>query len=162
VWAAAGAVILIIGMLLGYLIAGAQTDQANEELDEARLQVARLQDGLDRAEDRNWAYYRANEALKRELEQATGGQPTATTAVDSDPVPAGSYGDGVYIVGEDITPGTYDGAVTGGVGYWARLKATDGYISSIITNGLPRGAFVLTIVPADRAVELRGVILTPR
>lgn len=155
-------VILIVGMLLGYLIAGAQADQANAELNEARLQVARLQDGLNRAQDRNWAYYRANEALKKELEQATEGQSTSTTEVDGTPVPAGRYGDGVFIVGEDIAPGTYDGVVTGTVGYWARLKATDGSISSIITNGLPRGPFVLTIVPADRAVELRGVVLTPR
>lgn len=154
-------VVLIVGMLLGYIIAGAQADQANAELNEARLQVARLQDGLTRAEGRNWAYYRANEALKRELEEATGGQST-TTAVGGDPVPAGGYGDGVYIVGEDISPGAYDGTVTGALGYWARLRATDGYISSIITNGLPRGPFALTIEPADRAVELRGVILTPR
>ena len=47
-------------------------------------------------------------------------------------------------------------------GYWARLKATDGIVSSIVANGLPRGPFVLTVVESDKAVELRGVELTAR
>ena len=76
------------------------------------------------------------------------------------PGPAGTYGDGIYLVGVDIVPGTYEGAVTGEVGYWARLKGTDGVVGSIITNALPRGPFVLTIIKSDKAVELRGVVIT--
>jgi hypothetical protein len=74
----------------------------------------------------------------------------------------GSFGDGVFLVGDDMAPGTYAGVVTGTVGYWARLRGTDGSIGAIITNGLPRGPFLLTVEPGDKAVELRGVMLTPR
>ncbi len=56
----------------------------------------------------------------------------------------------------------YDGVVNGSIGYWARLKGTDGAIASIIENGIPKGPFVLTIESADKAVELRGVTLTER
>jgi hypothetical protein len=33
-------------------------------------------------------------------------------------------------------------------------------VSGIVANSVERGPFVLTIVPSDVAVELRGVILT--
>jgi hypothetical protein len=72
------------------------------------------------------------------------------------------FRDGVYLVGEDIAAGTYDGAVEGETGYWARLEATDGSTSAIIANAIVRGPFVLTIYVGDRAVELRGVTLTAR
>ncbi len=72
------------------------------------------------------------------------------------------YGDGIYLVGEDIMAGTYEGVVLGSQGYWARLKATDGLVSSILANAVPRGPFVLTINVSDKAVELRGVRLTSR
>jgi hypothetical protein len=153
---------LIAGMLVGYLIAGSQKDEAAARLDQALAEVARLQAGLTKAEERNWAYYRANEALKKQLEQAGGAGSTSTTAVDGGPVLPGSFGDGVFLVGDDMAPGTYAGVVTGTVGYWARLRGTDGSIGAIITNGLPRGPFLLTVEPGDKAVELRGVMLTPR
>ena len=68
----------------------------------------------------------------------------------------------MYLVGEDIEPGVYDGVVVKEQGHWARLKGTDGMVSQIIANGIVRGPFVLTIVQSDVAVELRGVILTAR
>lgn len=74
---------------------------------------------------------------------------------------ANTFTDGIYLVGEDIKPGTYRGTVTSsmGTGYWARLRDTDGGVNSIIANGLPGGPFVLTIKPTDKAVELTGVKL---
>jgi len=68
----------------------------------------------------------------------------------------------VYLVGKTIPAGTYDGTITGEVGYWARLKNTTGFVDGIIANGLPGGPFVLTIYPTDIAVELKGVRLTAR
>jgi hypothetical protein len=35
-------------------------------------------------------------------------------------------------------------------------------VGSIIANALPRGPFVLTIIESDKAVELRGVVITAR
>jgi hypothetical protein len=74
---------------------------------------------------------------------------------------ANTFTDGVYLVGQDIQPGTYRGTVTGGggIGYWARLRDTEGVLSSIIANGVPSGPFVLTIKSSDKAVELKGVKL---
>jgi len=76
--------------------------------------------------------------------------------------PGKTYGDGVYLVGEDIEPGVYDGVVVKEQGYWARLEGTDGMASQFIANGIVRGPFILTIVQSDVAVELRAVILTAR
>ncbi|MFI7449976.1 hypothetical protein ACIBQX_20970 [Nonomuraea sp. NPDC049714] len=44
-------------------------------------------------------------------------------------------GDGQYLVGEDIKPGTYKTAGTDGFNcYWARLKNASGELSAIIAN----------------------------
>ena len=66
------------------------------------------------------------------------------------------------MVGEDVLPGTYDGALTAEIGYWARLRGTDGSVGAIVANAIVRGPFALTITESDKAVELRGVEITPR
>jgi murein DD-endopeptidase MepM/ murein hydrolase activator NlpD len=72
---------------------------------------------------------------------------------------ANTFTDGIYLVGEDIKPGTYRGTVTSDMGYWARLRNTEGGLGSIIANGLPSGPFVLTIKSSDKAIEIKGVKL---
>jgi hypothetical protein len=159
--AVVGVAMLAVGLVIGTFVLGTgRTDDA--ALSEAAAKVAEVQKALADSEDRNWAYYRENEALKAELEQAHVGSQDATTTTSPAAGEERTYRDGVYLVGEDIAPGTYDGVVTGDVGYWARLNATDGSTHAIIANGLPRGPFVLTVLPADKAVELRGVRLTIR
>jgi len=154
-------VILLAGMMIGFFIARGQTSGDDALLAEARNELSQLQKALSQAEERNWAYYRANQALRTQLEEAMAGGSTSTT-VPGAVRPAGAYGDGVYLVGEDIAPGIYDGTVDGSLGYWARLKATDGLTSAIIANAIVRGPFVLEIYVADRAVELRAVTITAR
>jgi hypothetical protein len=160
VWIAAGVACLLVGMLVGFFIARSQTAHESVELAEAQQRLGAVEKALSLAEERNWNYYRANDALEAELEQARSNGTTPTTAPGSGF--AKTYGDGVYLVGEDIFPGTYDGVVVDEAGYWARLKGTDGLVASIITNALPRGPFVLTIVESDKAVELQGVEITVR
>jgi hypothetical protein len=150
--------VLVVGLMAGFFIGRSQYAGDSVAAAQANARVSELQFALSRSEDRNWTYYRTIEGLKGELEQATS---TSTTVPASDGV-RDSYSDGVYLVGEDIPAGTYDGVVTGTVGYWARLKGTDGAVSSIIENAIPKGPFVLTLAPADKAVELRGVTLTLR
>ena len=58
-----------------------------------------------------------------------------------------------------LIPGTYRGECTDEFGYWARLRNTTGMVNGIIANNVVRGPFVVTILPADKAVELRGVTL---
>lgn len=163
VWIVAALVMLLIGVLIGFFIARSQAAGDAAVLTETRAQLGELQRALSQSEDRNWTYYRLNEVLKVELEQARSSGQTSTSITVPGSSGAGStYGDGVYIVGENISPGTYDGVVNDKVGYWARLKGTDGSASAIIANAIPRGPFVLTIQPADKAVELRGVEIRSR
>jgi hypothetical protein len=154
--------ILAIGILIGLLLHG-QVGGNSAALSDSNTKLGELQKALTASEDRNWTYSRANEALKAQLQDLHGGAADSTTTSTQGALgsPA-TYTDGVYLVGRDITPGDYDGVTTGGVGYWARLSATDGSTHAIIANGLPRGPFVLTILPADKAVELLGVKLTAR
>ena len=157
-WLGIAAVMLLIGLMAGFFIARSQTSGDEAALADANARIGELQAAASRSEDRNWTYYRANEALKEQLSRATSSTPTTAPPANA----TGTYGPGLYLVGEDIRAGTYDGVVDGSVGYWARLKGTDGAIASIIENGIPKGPFVLTIVSGDMAVELRGVTLTER
>jgi hypothetical protein len=155
--------IFAIGILVGLLLYGQVGGDKTAALSDSSAKLGEMQKALSASEDRNWTYSRANDALKAQLQDLQGGAAASTTTTTKGALgsPA-TYADGVYLVGRDIVPGDYDGVTTGGVGYWARLSATDGSTHAIITNGLPRGPFVLTILPADKAVELLGVKLTAR
>jgi hypothetical protein len=158
-WLGIAVVALLVGLTAGFYIARSQTSSDQAALADANARLGELQFALSRSEDRNWTYYRTSQALKEELGRAA----ASTSSTAASPSGAeGTYGPGVYLVGEDIPADTYDGVVDGNTGYWARLKGTDGAIASIIENGIPKGPFVLTIEPADVAVELRGVTLTER
>ncbi len=157
-WAGIAVVLLLAGLLGGYYIGRSQHAGDSVVLADANARLGELQKALTSSENRNWDYYREVQGLDAELEQFR----SSTTTVTVPGGPRDSYSDGIYTVDKDISPGTYDGVVNGSLGYWARLRETDGAISSIVENGIPRGPFVLTIIPADKAVELRGVILTPR
>jgi len=67
-------------------------------------------------------------------------------------------GDGIYLVGPDIAPGTYRSAgPLDGFGYWARLSDTSGTLDGIIANGNPSGPTVVTIRASDKAFETTGM-----
>jgi len=66
-----------------------------------------------------------------------------------------SFGDGTYLVGKDIQPGTYKSS-EGGSGYWARLSSFSGDLSSIIANDLPQGPSIVKISPNDKGFETFG------
>lgn len=161
-WIVAGLALLLVGALIGFFIARAQSEQMESDLTQTREELGLVQRALAQAEERNWNYYRQNRALEAALEAAQTGGQLPTPASEPPDGAAGGYGDGVYLVGEDIPPGAYDGVVIGDQGYWARLKGTEGLVSQIIANAVPKGPFLLTIVESDKAVELRGVRLTPR
>ncbi|MCO1575049.1 hypothetical protein M8C13_04650 [Crossiella sp. SN42] len=69
-------------------------------------------------------------------------------------------GDGLYLVGQDIEPGTYRtaGATQGRPDgcYWARRRDTSGETSGIVANGYGRGPATVTIAKGDKAFEVRG------
>jgi len=66
-------------------------------------------------------------------------------------------GDGLFVVGVDIQPGTYKSAGPSsdgfGSGYWARLSGTSGNFEEIITNAVPTGPTTVTIQATDVAFE---------
>jgi hypothetical protein len=161
----AGAIVLlIIGAVVGFLIARSQSGANADELAQIQQRLGAAEKGLSESEDRNWSYYRENEALKTqivELQKGSSGEPGPTTSTTVPGGPA-TYTDGIYMVGEQIAPGDYDGVVTGAAGYWARLRGTDGLIGEIVANALVKGPFVLSVNSSDVAVELRGVKITSR
>jgi hypothetical protein len=166
----ASLVLLAAGVVAGFYLGRGQSDDEAAWLTETRQEMAELQRALVHSEQRNSEYYRAlqvleaeNETLRAQLETPeVGGEASDSTTDPETPWLGVTYGDGVYVVGEDIMPGTYDGEVTADVGYWARLRGTDGSVGSIVANAIVRGPFVLTIIEADKAVELRGVEIIPR
>ena len=169
-WLVAALALLLVGALIGFFVARSQSDQMEADLAQTREELGLVQRALTQSEERNWNYYRENQALEAALEAQAGDPPSTSTTEGTGggfmSQPAvhfpETYADGVFLVGEDIAPGAYDGVVVGERGYWARLRGTDGLVGQIIANGVPRGPFVLTIVESDDAVELRGVRLTAR
>lgn len=139
---------LAAGTLIGHLVAGSDIRTARAEAETARTELVRLAEAHDTLQERNWILY----------EEATAAQ--AEAAANAPELPPGTFGDGVYVVGTDIEPGTYHGEVTGEWGYWGRLRDTSGMVSGILANAVVRGPFELEVLPADTAVELRGVTLT--
>ncbi|MFF0205924.1 hypothetical protein [Streptomyces sp. NPDC005017] len=68
-------------------------------------------------------------------------------------------GDGTFLVGQEVRPGTYRSAgPSGGLAdcYWARLKGTTGELSEIIANASGKGPTTITILAADEAFQTSG------
>jgi hypothetical protein len=59
---------------------------------------------------------------------------------------------GIFIVGTDLSPGTYS-APGGSLCYWARLSGFGGTTDQIIANGLGQSAVIVTIAPTDAGFE---------
>lgn len=63
-----------------------------------------------------------------------------------------SFGDGIYIVGTDIQPGTYKS--TGGSGcYYARLNGFTGTLDDILANENTDGPAIVTIAVGDKGFK---------
>ena len=83
------------------------------------------------------------------------GEPT-TTAPPAEPAsPFDTFGDGTWVVKDEINPGTYRAPFASDC-YWARLKNFDGDLDSISANGTPSGPEVVTIKKSDRGFETAG------
>ncbi|MDQ0605278.1 hypothetical protein QF037_009623 [Streptomyces canus] len=87
--------------------------------------------------------------------------PTPTPSPTKEEAPAGEIpGDGTYVVGEDIKPGTYrtdgpDDSVVSNC-YWARLSGTSGEFDEIIANSNTAGPATVTISASDAAFQTTG------
>lgn len=97
---------------------------------------------------------RENELNEREseLDERQAAISDAEVAIEEGTIP----GSGIFLVGEDIEPGTYRGDGSSGTCYWARLSGTSGDFDELIANGLPEGPTVVTIAESDVAFETQG------
>lgn len=68
---------------------------------------------------------------------------------------ANSFGDGTYLIGTDIQPGTYRTEAAGNC-YWERLAGLGGNLEDIIANDLPSGAAIVEIASSDVAFSTQG------
>jgi len=68
------------------------------------------------------------------------------------PTPATSFGEGMWVVGTDIVPGTYQAAGTDSC-YWARLNSFAGDFDAIIANDLGTGRQLAEISINDVGFE---------
>ncbi len=73
----------------------------------------------------------------------------ATETPEPAPAPPG-FGDGTYLVGNDVQPGTYH--TTGGSGCnWQRLSDVSGDYDAVLAWEWPDGQAYVEILPTDRA-----------
>jgi hypothetical protein len=101
---------------------------------------------------------------------ASSGEPAATAHAQAPPTPvplpapaaapanlATTFGEGRFLVGTDIAPGSYQ--TTGPSGhldcYWERLKNTSDATDSIIANDLGPGPALVTIDKSDAVFQTR-------
>lgn len=134
---------------------GEERDAALDDLhavedarDTALADLETAQADLSAAEDeRDAAITRAEEA-----ESELAGVQEAAAEAEA----AGTrFGDGTWVIGEDIEAGTYrnDG---GSWCYWERLSGLSGEFGDIIANGLPDGQAVVEIASSDAAFSSNG------
>ena len=73
------------------------------------------------------------------------------TTYDWSPDGPVTFGEGLYLIGDDIPAGTYRSSDPLTLCYWARLRAMNGETEDVITNNLARGRQVVTIAAGDVA-----------
>lgn len=124
------------------------------DIEERRSELDEREEGLDEREGELEA--REGEVDEREeelgeLEASLEEEPEENEA-ESD---SGTTipGNGTFLVGEDIAPGTYRTDGSGNFCYWARLSGLSGEFQDIITNGVPEGSAYVTISASDVAFE---------
>ncbi|MEV0118373.1 hypothetical protein AB0H77_34875 [Streptomyces sp. NPDC050844] len=94
-------------------------------------------------------------SVKPESVPKSSASPSKEEAADD-----GIPGDGTFVVGTEIKPGTYrtagpaDDVINSC--YWARLKSTTGDVGDIIASGDSKGPVTVTISPGDKAFQTTG------
>ncbi len=89
---------------------------------------------------------------------STGQQPTQTP--QRQPTPTTNtyahFGDGTFVVGKDIQPGTYRTRMASPGCYYARLRGFGGAIDDIIANENTDAPAIVTIAATDKGFESRN------
>ena len=165
---------LLVASIVGiFVAANSQSDKADREIADAREQIQQdkavareqideerteyeneqadleqeIDDLKDDAQQARQDARREEKKLGRLQDQVSGVQQE----IDDNTVP----GDGTFIVGEDIEPGTYKSKGQDGC-YWERLSGLGGGIDDIIANDNASGLVSVEVLPSDRALQLSG------
>ena len=166
--------LLLIASIVGLsIVAASQSDKADRELANARDQIQgehkQARDQIDRErgalegekadleeeieslkDDASQARKdarREEKKLARLRNQVSGVQQQ----IEDNTIP----GEGTFVVGEDLQPGTYRTEGQDGC-YWARLSGLGGGLEDIIANDNTDGPVTIEVSPGDRALELSG------
>lgn len=91
-------------------------------------------------------------------ETTTAVEATTTTATTSTTVPESeaAFGDGTWLVGDDIAPGVYQTQSEVSFCYWERLSGLGGSFDEIIANANVSGQGIVEIKSGDEAFSARG------
>lgn len=86
---------------------------------------------------------------------STGQQPTQTPQMQPTPTtnPYAQFGDGTFVVGKDIQPGTYRTREASSGCYYARLRGFGGTTDDIIANANTDAPAIVTIAATDKGFE---------
>ncbi len=79
--------------------------------------------------------------------------PPPATTTTTEPATPTTFGEGVWVVGSDISAGTYRNSDSSGFCYWARLSGFSGDIEDIITNEFTDTIQIVEISSSDAGFE---------
>lgn len=131
-------------------------DSAESERDTALEDLQTAQDARDSArEDLAAAEDERDDAISR-AEDAEAELAAAEEKAAEEEASSVDFGDGTWVVGEDIEAGTYRNGGDGGWCYWERLSGLSGEFGDIIANGNPDGPAVVEISKSDAAFASQG------
>ncbi len=77
------------------------------------------------------------------------GSPSPAPTPTPTPAPGLGFGDGTWIVGAEVSPGTWRNSDSSGGCYWARLRGFSGELDDIIVNNFSDSIQTVTINPTD-------------
>src|SRR5699024_5285451 len=117
-------------------------DEREEELEQRSSELDERSGELDTRDEEL-------ETLASELDERDEALTASETKIEENTIP----GSGIYLVGEDIKPGSYRSDSSDC--YWARLSGTSGESNEIITNNIVDGTSYVTIAASDVAFETR-------
>jgi multidrug efflux pump subunit AcrA (membrane-fusion protein) len=118
-------------------------------VDEARAQVE--EENAEQAADLD-----AREADLAAREAAVSQRESAAGALEQQAADGSIPGDGVYLVGTEVAPGTYRATSAGEYCYWERLSGLSGEFDDVITNGLGAADATVTVSGSDVAFSSDG------
>lgn len=148
-----GAGALVLGLLVGTASAGAASNstQLQKKISQQSNEIGELKKTVADGHAQTEKIAQDKAALDKrgaDLDKRSQDLTTQEKQVGANTIP----GDGVYLVGKDIQPGTYRNEASAGC-YWARLSGTTGSFEESLANDNVSGQALVTITGTDVAFK---------